>query len=184
MGGNIMAASVIVTVPLILPVLCFQRMIVSGLAAGAVKDEPAARRRSGPVARRGDLQDLPAQLRRQFRRRDLAGIAPRLDHVAGLGADAVRISAFFRSPMADFGYDVPDCRDVDPMFGTVAAFDAPVARAHAPGSRAIIDMVLSHGSDRHPRFRESCESRTGSRADWHVWPDRGVDGFGFDTADM
>lgn len=81
---------------------------------------------------------------------DLAGIARRLPHVAALGADAVWISPFFRSPMKDFGYDVSDYCDVDPMFGTLADFDLVVAEAHRLGLRVMIDLVLSHSSDQHP----------------------------------
>lgn len=107
---------------------------------------------------------------------DLRGIARRLDHVAGLGADAVWISPFFPSPMKDFGYDVSDYCDVDPMFGTLADFDALVARAHELGVRVLIDLVLSHTSDRHPWFVESRASRDNPRADWYVWADARPDG--------
>ncbi|WP_438671346.1 alpha-amylase family glycosyl hydrolase [Pseudogemmobacter sonorensis] len=107
---------------------------------------------------------------------DLPGIAARLDHVARLGADAIWISPFFTSPMKDFGYDVSDYRDVDPMFGTLADFDALVARAHDLGIRVMIDLVLSHSSDRHPWFRESRASRDNPRADWYVWADPRPDG--------
>jgi alpha-glucosidase len=107
---------------------------------------------------------------------DLAGITARLDHVARLGADAIWISPFFTSPMKDFGYDVSDYCDVDPLFGTLADFDALVARAHALGLRLMIDLVLSHSSDQHPWFRESRRDRTNPRADWYVWADPRPDG--------
>ncbi|MCC7320394.1 MAG: DUF3459 domain-containing protein [Rubellimicrobium sp.] len=107
---------------------------------------------------------------------DLAGITGRLAHVAGLGADAIWLSPFFTSPMKDFGYDVSDYCDVDPMFGTLADFDALVARAHELGLRVMIDLVLSHTSDRHPWFRESRQDRTNARADWYVWADPRPDG--------
>ena len=107
---------------------------------------------------------------------DLAGLAARLEHIAGLGADAVWISPFFPSPMKDFGYDVSDYCGVDPLFGTLADFDAVVARAHALGLRVMIDLVLSHSSDRHPWFVESRSSRTNPRADWYVWADPRPDG--------
>jgi len=107
---------------------------------------------------------------------DLAGIARRLDHVAALGADAVWISPFFTSPMKDFGYDVSDYCDVDPMFGTLADFDRVVARAHELGLRVMIDLVLSHTSDRHPWFVESRASRDNPKADWYVWADARPDG--------
>lgn len=107
---------------------------------------------------------------------DLRGIIDRLDHIARLGADAIWISPFFRSPMLDFGYDVSDYCDVDPMFGTLADFDALIARAHALGLRVLIDLVISHSSDQHPWFAESRQSRDNPRADWYVWADPKSDG--------
>lgn len=107
---------------------------------------------------------------------DLAGITRRLDHVARLGADAIWLSPIFPSPMADMGYDVSDYCDIDPLFGTLADFDALVARAHGLGLRVIIDQVLSHTSDRHPWFAESRASRRNPRADWYVWVDPKPDG--------
>ena len=107
---------------------------------------------------------------------DLPGVTARLDHVAALGADAIWLSPFFPSPMADMGYDVSDYRDVDPLFGTLADFDRLLERAHALGLRVIIDQVLSHTSDRHPWFAESRRSREGPLADWYVWADPRPDG--------
>jgi alpha-glucosidase len=107
---------------------------------------------------------------------DLPGVTARLSHVADLGADAVWLSPVFRSPMADMGYDVSDYRDIDPVFGTLADFDALVARAHALGLRVVIDQVLSHSSDRHSCFAESRASRDNQRADWYVWADPRHDG--------
>jgi alpha-glucosidase len=107
---------------------------------------------------------------------DLAGIVDRLPHIAGLGADAIWISPFFTSPMKDFGYDVSDYCDVDPMFGTLSDFDAVVARAHDLGLRVMIDLVLSHTSDAHPWFRESRADRTNPRANWYVWAEPKGDG--------
>lgn len=107
---------------------------------------------------------------------DLAGIAERLPHIAALGADAIWISPFFTSPMKDFGYDVSDYCDVDPMFGTLADFDVVVARAHELGLRIMIDLVLSHTSDQHPWFRESRQNRINSRANWYVWAEPKPDG--------
>src|SRR5210317_1072127 len=78
---------------------------------------------------------------------DLAGIIHRLDHIASLGVDAIWISPFFKSPMLDFGYDVSDYRDVDPMFGTLGDFEALVARSHELGLRVMIDLVQSHTSE-------------------------------------
>lgn len=107
---------------------------------------------------------------------DLPGIVERMDHVAGLGADAIWISPFFRSPMHDFGYDIADYRDVDPMFGTLADFNALLERAHALGIRVMIDQVLSHTSAEHAWFRESRQSRDNPKADWYVWADARPDG--------
>jgi len=107
---------------------------------------------------------------------DLPGITAHLDYVASLGVDAIWLSPFFTSPMADFGYDVADYRDVDPIFGTLADFDALVARAHALGLRLIIDQVWSHTSDRHAWFVASRASRDNPYADWYVWADAKPDG--------
>lgn len=107
---------------------------------------------------------------------DLAGIINRLGYVASLGVDAIWISPFYPSPMLDFGYDVTNYRDVDPMFGTLADFDALVRRAHELGLRVIIDLVLSHTSDTHRWFRESRSSRDNPKADWYVWADAKPDG--------
>ncbi len=107
---------------------------------------------------------------------DLAGVTARLDYVASLGVDAVWLSPFFTSPMKDFGYDVADYRGIDPIFGTMADFDALVARAHALGLKLIIDQVYSHTSDQHPWFRASREDRTNPHADWYVWADAKPDG--------
>ena len=102
---------------------------------------------------------------------DLPGITRRLDHVARLGADAIWLSPVFPSPMADMGYDVSDYTAIDPLFGTLADFDALVARAHGLGLKVIIDQVLNHSSDQHPWFTESRAARTGPRCDWYVWAD-------------
>jgi alpha-glucosidase len=107
---------------------------------------------------------------------DLPGITARLPYLAGLGVDAVWLSPFFRSPMADMGYDVSDYCDVDPVFGKLADFDALVARAHDLGLKVIIDQVLSHTSDQHPFFGESRSSRVNPKADWYVWADPRHDG--------
>jgi len=107
---------------------------------------------------------------------DLRGIIARLPHIAGLGVDAIWISPFFTSPMKDFGYDVSDYCDVDPMFGTLADFDDLVTAAHGHGLRVMIDLVLSHTSDQHPWFAESRQSRDNPRADWYVWAEPRPDG--------
>jgi alpha-glucosidase len=107
---------------------------------------------------------------------DLPGITARLDHVASLGVNAIWVSPFFKSPMKDFGYDVADYCDVDPLFGTLEDFDAMVAKAHGLGLRVLIDQVYSHTSDEHPWFVESRQSRDNPKADWFVWADAKPDG--------
>ena len=107
---------------------------------------------------------------------DLPGIAARLDHVAKLGVDAIWISPFCKSPMKDHGYDVSDHRDVDPLFGTLAGFDALLAKAHGLGLKVLIDFVPSHTSDRHAWFQESRQDRANPRAGWYVWADPRPDG--------
>ncbi len=107
---------------------------------------------------------------------DLPGLLSRLDYVASLGVDAIWITPFYRSPMADCGYDVSDYRAVDRRYGTLADFDAVVARAKALGLRVLIDQVWSHTSIEHPWFAESRSSRDNEKADWFVWADPRADG--------
>ena len=107
---------------------------------------------------------------------DLPGITARLPYIASLGVDAIWLSPFFPSPMDDMGYDVSDYCNVDPMFGTLADFDALLAKAHALGLKVIIDQVLSHCSDQHPWFKQSRQSRDNPKADWFVWADPNPDG--------
>jgi alpha-glucosidase len=107
---------------------------------------------------------------------DLPGITAKLSYIADLGVDIVWISPYFTSPMKDFGYDVSDYCDVDPMFGTLADFDRLVERAHELGLAIMIDQVLSHTSDLHPWFIESRSSRDNPKADWYVWADPKPDG--------
>jgi alpha-glucosidase len=104
---------------------------------------------------------------------DLEGVRRRLDHLAWLGVDAVWLSPFYRSPMADFGYDVADFCDVDPLFGDLAAFDRLLAEAHQAGIAVVVDFVPNHSSDRHPWFQEARRSRDDPRRDWYVWDDGG-----------
>ncbi|PSJ61392.1 alpha-glucosidase family protein [Pseudaminobacter soli (ex Li et al. 2025)] len=107
---------------------------------------------------------------------DLKGVTKRMAYIASLGVDAIWLSPFFKSPMADMGYDVSDYCAVDPMFGTLGDFDELVAEAHRYGLKVIIDQVLSHSSDRHPWFIESRSSRDNPKADWYVWADPKPDG--------
>ena len=101
---------------------------------------------------------------------DLPGITQKLDYVADLGVDAIWISPFFPSPMKDFGYDVSNYRDIDPIFGTLEDFDALLKKAHKLGLKVIIDLVLSHTSNEHPWFSDP------DKKDWYVWADAKEDG--------
>lgn len=107
---------------------------------------------------------------------DLKGIIHRLDYIKSLGVDAVWISPFFKSPMKDFGYDISDYRDVDPMFGAIEDFDELINQAHKRDIKIIIDQVLSHTSNQHPWFIESRENKINDKADWYVWADAKPDG--------
>ncbi|MBB3945561.1 alpha-glucosidase [Rhizobium skierniewicense] len=107
---------------------------------------------------------------------DLSGVTQRLPYIASLGVDGIWLSPFFTSPMADMGYDVSDYCNVDPMFGTLADFDALIAEAHRLELKVIIDQVISHTSDQHPWFKDSRASRTNSKADWYVWANPKPDG--------
>jgi alpha-glucosidase len=104
---------------------------------------------------------------------DLRGILSRLDYLVTLGIDAIWISPFYPSPMADFGYDVANYTDVDPLFGTLAGFDALIAGIHQRGLRLILDFVPNHTSDRHPWF---IDSRINPKRDWYLWRDPAPDG--------
>jgi alpha-glucosidase len=107
---------------------------------------------------------------------DLEGIRAKLEHLAWLGVDALWLSPIFPSPMADFGYDVADYCEIDPVFGSLADFDRLLAEAHAHGIRVILDWVPNHTSDRHAWFAESRASRASAKRDWYVWRDPKPDG--------
>jgi alpha-glucosidase len=107
---------------------------------------------------------------------DLPGITARLDYLARLGVDAIWISPIFPSPMADFGYDVADYTDVDPLFGTLDDLDRLVEAAHQRGMRVLLDYVPNHTSEQHQWFVESRTSRDNSRRDWYIWRDPRPDG--------
>lgn len=107
---------------------------------------------------------------------DLDGIRQRLDHLVDLGIDAVWISPIYPSPMEDFGYDVTDHVDVDPLFGDLEAFDRLLAAAHDAGLRVVLDFVAGHTSHHHPWFVAARSSRDDPRRDWFVWADPAPDG--------
>lgn len=105
---------------------------------------------------------------------DLKGITAMLDYLNdgtenSLGVEGIWISPFFRSPMKDFGYDISDYRDVDPIFGSLGDFKELLSEAHKRGIHIIIDMVLNHTSDEHPWFVESRQDKTNPKADWYIW---------------
>ncbi|MFU8840845.1 MAG: alpha-amylase family glycosyl hydrolase [Nitriliruptoraceae bacterium] len=107
---------------------------------------------------------------------DLAGITAQLDHLAWLGVDAVWLSPIYRSPMKDYGYDVADHCDVDPLFGTLEDADALIAAAHERGMEVWLDFVPNHTSDRHPWFQASRASREAPERDFYLWRDPAPDG--------
>ncbi len=107
---------------------------------------------------------------------DLAGIIGRLPYLRSLGIDAIWLSPIFASPMADFGYDISDYTDIDPLFGTMEDFDTLIAAAHDGGFRLILDLVPNHTSDSHPWFVESSGSRDAPKRDWFIWRDPATDG--------
>ncbi|HET9945731.1 MAG TPA: glycoside hydrolase family 13 protein [Actinomycetes bacterium] len=109
---------------------------------------------------------------------DLAGIRSRLPYLRDLGVDAVWITPFYPSPMADGGYDVADYRDIEPVFGTLADADALIAEAHDLGLRVIVDIVPNHSSDRHAWFQAALAAGPGSpeRGRYVFRPGRGPDG--------
>lgn len=109
---------------------------------------------------------------------DLRGIIQRLDHISDLGVDAVWVSPFYVSPMADAGYDVADYRNVDPIFGTLEDAEELIAEVHARGLRLVIDLVPNHTSDEHPWFRAALSAAPGApeRSRYIFRDGRGVDG--------
>ena len=107
---------------------------------------------------------------------DLPGITQRLDYLQSLGIPAIWISPIYPSPMADFGYDVSDYTDINPLFGTLADMDRLIAEAHARGIKVILDYVPNHSSHQHPWFLESRSSRTNPKRDWYIWRDPAADG--------
>ncbi|HEV2377020.1 MAG TPA: alpha-amylase family glycosyl hydrolase [Streptosporangiaceae bacterium] len=102
---------------------------------------------------------------------DLQGVLTHLGYLASLGVEAIWLSPFYPSPMADFGYDVADYTGVDPLFGTLADFDALVDAAHRRGIKVVVDYVPNHTSDQHPWFTESRSGRHSPKRDWYVWRD-------------
>jgi len=102
---------------------------------------------------------------------DLAGIFSKVDYLTELGVDAVWLSPINTSPMFDFGYDISDYRAIDPVFGSMADFDALVAALHKRNIRLLLDLVVNHTSHLHPWFVESRASRESAKRDWYIWHD-------------
>jgi alpha-glucosidase len=107
---------------------------------------------------------------------DLRGIIARLPYLGDLGVDAIWICPIFCSPMADFGYDIANYNDIDPLFGTLGDFDELLAAAHRHQIKVLLDLVPNHTSDQHPWFLQSRSSRDNPRRDWYLWHDPGPDG--------
>lgn len=107
---------------------------------------------------------------------DLPGLIARLDHIAGLGVDAIWVCPFYASPQRDFGYDVADHTAVDPAMGRVEDVDRLIEAAHARGLKVLFDLVAGHTSDRHAWFAASRRDRTAPTAEWYVWADPRPDG--------
>ncbi|MCB9989510.1 MAG: alpha-glucosidase [Rhodospirillales bacterium] len=107
---------------------------------------------------------------------DLPGITEKLDYIRDLGADGIWICPFFKSPMKDFGYDVADYCDVDPIFGTLDDFKRLMEKAKKLDLKVITDQVVNHTSDQHPWFKDSESSKIGDKSDWYVWADPKEDG--------
>jgi alpha-glucosidase len=102
---------------------------------------------------------------------DLKGITSKLDYLQDLGVDAIWITPCFPSPQVDFGYDVSDYEDIDPMYGTLADFDNLVSGAKKRKIRVILDFVVNHSSDQHKWFTDSKSSRSSEKRDWYIWRD-------------
>jgi alpha-glucosidase len=107
---------------------------------------------------------------------DLRGIIRRLPYLVALGVDAIWLSPIFPSPMKDFGYDISNYVDIDPLFGTMSDFDQLLSLAHEQGLRLILDFVPNHTSEQHPWFVESRSSRSSPKRDWYIWRDPAPDG--------
>jgi alpha-glucosidase len=107
---------------------------------------------------------------------DLNGVTSRMDYLEWLGIDALWLSPIFPSPMADFGYDVANYVDVDPLFGTLADFDRLLQAAHQRNIKVLLDLVPNHSSDEHAWFVESRSSRDNPKRDWYIWRDPAPDG--------
>ena len=102
---------------------------------------------------------------------DLTGIVKKLDYLEKLGIDAIWLSPVFESPQVDFGYDVSDYKQIDPLFGDIGDFKKLLKEAHKRDIKVIIDFILNHTSDEHPWFLESSSSIGNPKRNWYIWHD-------------
>jgi len=107
---------------------------------------------------------------------DLQGVIEKLDHIASLGVDGLWLSPFYPSPQVDFGYDISDFSNVDPLYGSMGDFHELTEKVHEKGMKLLIDLVPCHTSDQHPWFKESRQDRENEKADWYIWADGAEDG--------
>jgi alpha-glucosidase len=107
---------------------------------------------------------------------DLEGILVKADYIESLGVSGVWLSPVYPSPMKDFGYDISDYTDIDPLFGNLAIFDSLCEELHSRGIRLIMDLVPNHTSDRHPWFVDASKSRRSPMRDFYIWADAAPDG--------
>lgn len=107
---------------------------------------------------------------------DIAGIIEKIDYLKELGVDAVWLSPIYKSPQKDYGYDVSDYRDIDPIFGTLAQFDELVEKLHKNNIKIIMDFIPNHTSDQHPWFLESRINHHNPKRDWYIWAEGKNDG--------
>jgi len=102
---------------------------------------------------------------------DLAGISKKLDYLHWLGIDIIWLSPIYPSPMADFGYDIANYLDIDPIFGTLQDLDMLIEQAHQRGLKLVLDFVPNHTSDEHPWFQQARSDRHNEKRDWYIWRD-------------
>ena len=107
---------------------------------------------------------------------DLQGIISKLNYLKELGISAIWLSPCFSSPMQDFGYDISDYKNIDPVFGTLDDMDTLIRESHTRQIKVILDYVANHSSDQHPWFQESKKSKTNPKSDYYIWKDKKPDG--------
>jgi len=142
----------------------------------SLKQQPSVRR---PWWQRGvfyEIAPISFQDSNGDGKGDLRGLLRRLDYLEWLGVDVVWLTPVYVSPLLDFGYDIADFCDVDPIFGTLDEFDLLLEQLHQRGIRLVIDFVPNHTSDQHPWFKESRTSRSNPKRDWYLWADAAATG--------